>query len=130
MEYIANNMKLFMKRIEDFHLEMPYDLVNEGAWTLDKMAEMANIVAADLNGNGEVDIEGDPLPIPGRHLFFRKVQHFLPARDMIHHLRKGSISHSGTVTTSQEQEGYKEWPQEGGPFSLGGTINVLIFREG
>ena len=45
--------------IEDYHLEVPYDLVEEGTWTLDKMADMANSVASDLNGNGEVDIEGD-----------------------------------------------------------------------
>ncbi len=45
--------------IEDYHLETPYDLVTEGTWTLDKMAEMANKVASDVNGNGTVDIEGD-----------------------------------------------------------------------
>ena len=45
--------------IGDYHLESPYDLVQEGTWTLDKMAEMANTVAEDLNGNGEVDIEED-----------------------------------------------------------------------
>ena len=45
--------------IEDYHLDSPYDLVEEGTWTLDKMAEIANAVAEDLDGNGEVDIEGD-----------------------------------------------------------------------
>ena len=45
--------------ITDYHLETPYDLVQEGTWTLDKMSEMANAVAEDLNGNGEVDIEED-----------------------------------------------------------------------
>ncbi len=45
--------------IGDYHLDMPYDLVEEGTWTLDKMSEMANAVAEDLNGNGAVDIEED-----------------------------------------------------------------------
>ena len=45
--------------ITDYHLDTPYDLVEEGTWTLDRMAEMARAVAEDLNGNGEVDIEGD-----------------------------------------------------------------------
>lgn len=45
--------------ITDYSLESPYELVKEGKWTLDKLAEMAEAVANDSNGNGEVDIEGD-----------------------------------------------------------------------
>jgi len=45
--------------VTDYSLESPYELVKEGKWTLDKMAEMAEAVANDSNGNGEVDIEGD-----------------------------------------------------------------------
>ena len=43
--------------IEDNGLENPYQLVYDGKWTFDKMNEMAEAAANDLNGNGEVDIE-------------------------------------------------------------------------
>lgn len=45
--------------IQDFSLESPYDLVNEGTWTLDKFAEYADAVDNDENGNGTVDLEND-----------------------------------------------------------------------
>ena len=43
--------------VKDFDLEDPYETVYNGSWTLDKSMEMCYAVAADLNGNGEVDIE-------------------------------------------------------------------------
>ena len=48
----------FNKRlIEEFKLESPYDLVWSGDWTLDKMMEMANGVAKDLNGDTTMDYQ-------------------------------------------------------------------------
>ncbi len=41
--------------IDNFDLEDPYELVNSGKWTIDKMSEMAMEVAADLNGDGKWD---------------------------------------------------------------------------
>ena len=37
---------------EKFGLENPYDLVYDGKWTWTKLAEMAETVASDLNGDG------------------------------------------------------------------------------
>ncbi len=42
----------------DNQLENPYDLVREQRWTIDKMGEMMQTVAADTNGSGVRD-EGD-----------------------------------------------------------------------
>ncbi len=47
------------KLIEDHQLEDPYTLVREGRWTNDKTIEMATAVAADVNGNGNIDLEED-----------------------------------------------------------------------
>ena len=41
------------------NLENPYDMVNEGTWTFDKMISMAETAASDVNGNGKVDIRED-----------------------------------------------------------------------
>ncbi|MCL2814250.1 MAG: hypothetical protein FWD23_06595 [Oscillospiraceae bacterium] len=41
--------------IRDFSLENPYSLVNSGKWTWAKLAEMAKVVAKDLNGDGVRD---------------------------------------------------------------------------
>lgn len=38
--------------IQDYGLDDPYTLVNEGKWTWDKMFEMADVVDQDLNGDG------------------------------------------------------------------------------
>lgn len=43
--------------IEQNHLDDPYQLVNDGKWTLDKMTEMASSMYRDLNGNTSVDLE-------------------------------------------------------------------------
>ena len=39
--------------IADFDLESPYDVVNEGRWTIDKFQEMSADVSSDLNGDGQ-----------------------------------------------------------------------------
>jgi len=41
--------------IEDFTLDNPYDLVYDGTWTWDKLREMSEAVATDLNGDGVRD---------------------------------------------------------------------------
>ncbi len=43
--------------INNFDLESPYDLVNEGTWTVDKFREMSADVSSDLNGDGEWTVE-------------------------------------------------------------------------
>jgi hypothetical protein len=51
---------LFNKQmLTDLGLENPYELVRSGKWTLGKMSEMARTAAADLNGNGRMEIEID-----------------------------------------------------------------------
>ncbi len=42
------------KMIENNHLENPYDIVNEGKWTIDKLMEMSSAVTQD-NGDGNWD---------------------------------------------------------------------------
>lgn len=44
--------------IDNYDLEDPYQLVADGTWTIDKMMEMASVVAKDLNGDGKWD-DGD-----------------------------------------------------------------------
>ena len=39
--------------IQDYALENPYELVNSGKWTWDKLAQMAKQVSKDLNGDGK-----------------------------------------------------------------------------
>ena len=47
---------LFSKTlVEQNNLENPYELVESGKWTLDKMLEMCSQVHADLNGDGKYD---------------------------------------------------------------------------
>jgi hypothetical protein len=55
---IVDNMgtwcMLFNKdMIVDHSLESPYDLVNEGTWTLDKLNEMAAVTLNDVDGDGK-----------------------------------------------------------------------------
>ncbi|MCL1792649.1 MAG: hypothetical protein FWG34_02145 [Oscillospiraceae bacterium] len=39
--------------VADYGLENPYALVRSGQWTIDKMHEMAKVVAKDLDGDGQ-----------------------------------------------------------------------------
>lgn len=56
----ATGAMVFNKQlITDHNLESPYTYVSEGKWTLDRLEELADVVDSDLNGNGQVDIEGD-----------------------------------------------------------------------
>jgi len=41
--------------IADHNLENPYELVENGTWTLDKLAEMASVSGNDANGDGLYD---------------------------------------------------------------------------
>jgi len=46
---------LFNKPMIDmFKLDNPYDLVNDGTWTMDKMYDMAKIVSFDVDGDGQL----------------------------------------------------------------------------
>lgn len=40
---------------EEYNTESPYDLVNSGKWTYDKMLEMMKPIPTDLDGNGQMD---------------------------------------------------------------------------
>ncbi len=54
--YRATEAILFNKvLIDENHLENPYELVNNGTWTLDKMLEMSQGVSNDENGDGKFD---------------------------------------------------------------------------
>ena len=47
---------MFNKQVKkDYNLGDPYQLVKNGAWTMDKMLEMMKAVAKDLNGDGVMD---------------------------------------------------------------------------
>ncbi|MBE6612259.1 MAG: hypothetical protein E7632_07185 [Ruminococcaceae bacterium] len=43
--------------VQENHLENPYQLVDDGKWTLDVMKEMISAAARDVNGNTEMDKE-------------------------------------------------------------------------
>ncbi|MCL1794070.1 MAG: hypothetical protein FWG34_09385 [Oscillospiraceae bacterium] len=45
--------------IQHNELESPYELVNAGKWTLDKLIEMSKNVSSDLNGDGIMDLRDD-----------------------------------------------------------------------
>jgi hypothetical protein len=51
----ATNALLFNKdMMADFGIELPYNTVKEGKWTMDKMNEVVKNTAADLNGDGKM----------------------------------------------------------------------------
>lgn len=43
------------KMIDQFKLDDPYELVKDNKWTLDKVSEMGQSVAGDVDGNGVID---------------------------------------------------------------------------
>ncbi len=51
---IAFNQQL----IEDNHLENPYDLVESGDWTFDKLLAISSAVLRDVNGDGKYTVDG------------------------------------------------------------------------
>lgn len=70
----------FNKQIlEDFKLEDPYTLVDEGKWTIDKMFEMCSGIYSDLNGNGIKDI-GDQY---GQYAYTLHLDTFLTGSNVI-----------------------------------------------
>ena len=55
-EYDYTSALLFNKKlIEDYSLESPYEYVNDGTWTFDKMLEMMKSVTRDINGDSKMD---------------------------------------------------------------------------
>ena len=49
--YDVTHVMVFNKGlIEQYHLESPYDLVNNGDWTIDKLQEMAKAVQMEVDG--------------------------------------------------------------------------------
>jgi len=54
---MGNTYALFFNKafIQDFSLENPYELVESGKWTLDKLNEITKGIYTDLNGNGIAD---------------------------------------------------------------------------
>ncbi|MCQ2433253.1 MAG: extracellular solute-binding protein [Clostridia bacterium] len=54
--YFSSGIVYFNKSLAaGYDLENPYDLVNDGKWTLDKLLSMCKSVSADLNGDGVYD---------------------------------------------------------------------------
>lgn len=45
--------------IQDYGVENPYDLVNSGKWTIDKLSEICKGVYKDVNGDGQVSPDAD-----------------------------------------------------------------------
>ena len=65
----AVGMLLNRDMVNSFSLDDPYELVDDGLWTIDKMSELANSVSADLDGDGSFGIN-DRYGI-GAHICFR-----------------------------------------------------------
>lgn len=40
--------------MDEYGIAYPYDLVKEGTWTIDRMAEMVSTVSTDLDGDGKI----------------------------------------------------------------------------
>ncbi|MCL2095399.1 MAG: extracellular solute-binding protein [Oscillospiraceae bacterium] len=56
----ATNALVFNKKLmSDLQMELPYNLVNEGKWTMDKLNDYVKGGSFDLNGNGVMDVEED-----------------------------------------------------------------------
>lgn len=51
--------------ITNYDLENPYDLIDSGKWTWDKMNEMMLKVATDYNADGKYDVSQDVLGLTG-----------------------------------------------------------------
>ncbi len=43
-----------IEMVENYSLESPYDLVNAGTWTWNKLIEMSGVVSADIDGDGQM----------------------------------------------------------------------------
>ena len=56
--------------LTDYNLENPYDLVDSGKWTLDKLAEMASVSGNDVNGDGVYDTNDNYGMMSWRGVFY------------------------------------------------------------
>jgi len=45
--------------INNYNMDNPYDLVNDGKWTIDKYVEMVTDITSDLNGDGVMNAQDD-----------------------------------------------------------------------
>ncbi len=55
-EYDYTSALLFNKKlIADYTLSNPYDFVNDGTWTFDRMLEMMSAIVEDINGDTKMD---------------------------------------------------------------------------
>ena len=99
--------------ITSFDLESPYDLVNEGKWTIDKFQEMSADVSSDLNGDGEWTIEDQyglaTTPDTVHGLFYscggqyiRKDENDLPTFDMDIELCTTILETAGNILSKKE----------------------------
>ena len=61
LDLIRNLEVIYMNPtlIDSLKLENPYDLVESGKWTFDKMLEMTAAALSDVNGDGEYNIADD-----------------------------------------------------------------------
>lgn len=61
LDVIKNDACVFFNKtlLDNLKLEDPYELVNKGEWTIDKLLEMASAARSDLNGDGTIDSEND-----------------------------------------------------------------------
>ena len=76
--------------IDEYKLENPYELVDSGKWTLDKLGEMSSDIYTDINGNDTPDV-GD---LVGFQLYPNGLVPFIQSLDL-------------KVTTNND-EGYPE----------------------
>jgi len=74
---LSSTNAVFMNKsiLEDFGIELPYQTVLDGEWTLDRFIELSNSVYSDLNGNGEHD-DNDLYGFVGQHEGYRIIESF------------------------------------------------------
>lgn len=99
--------------VSDFDLESPYDVVNEGRWTIDKFQEMSADVSSDLNGDGEMTKEDQyglaTTPDTVHGLFYscggryiQKDENDLPIFDMDVELCTSILETTGVILANQQ----------------------------
>lgn len=99
--------------VNDFDLESPYDVVNEGRWTIDKFQEMSADVSSDLNGDGEMTKEDQyglaTTPDTVHGLFYscggryiQKDENDLPIFDMDVELCTSILETTGKILANQQ----------------------------
>lgn len=67
-DYSINVIFFNKKLFEAYGIEEPYQLVRDGTWTFDKLLEMQNGAAVDLNGDGKYD-ENDEYGMVSSNLY-------------------------------------------------------------